>query len=120
MELTTPQKIAVWVLPLIFALGFREAMHGYMAYLLGDPTGKLNQRLSLNPTKHLDLFGSILIPLALLAFGGFLFGWGKPVPMDSRYFKHPRRDLALVAAGGLLANLLMILFWGAIAHFGMY
>lgn len=119
MDLSIPQKIAIWILPLIFALGFREALHGYVAYYLGDPSAKLHGRLSLNPLKHLDLLGSIIIPLGLLAYGNFLFGWGKPIPIDARYFKHPRRDLALIAAGGLFSNVLMAFVWGGIGFLAL-
>lgn len=120
MEFSIPQKIAIWTLPILFALGFREAFHAYVAYFLGDPTAKLHGRLTLNPLKHLDLIGSVIAPLSLLAIGNFLFGWGKPAPIDARYFKHPRRDLALIAAGGLFSNVLMAFIWGCIGYVSLF
>lgn len=86
----------------LFALSVHETAHGVVAYKLGDPTAKMQGRLSLNPTKHFDIFGFIM----LLVFG---FGWAKPVPINTRYFKNPKRDMAISAIAGPLSNLLLAL-----------
>lgn len=113
------QKITIWVLPLIFAITIHEVSHGYVASFLGDQTARLSGRLSLNPAKHIDLIGTIILPFFMLVLGGFIFGWAKPVPVDPRNLHKPRRDMALVALAGPLANLLMAIIWGLIAKFGL-
>jgi Zn-dependent protease len=118
-NLSLVQQITVWALPLIFAITLHEVAHGYVASLFGDYTARLSGRLSLNPLKHIDLVGTILVPLALLVMGGFIFGWAKPVPVDPRNMRHPRRDMAFVGLAGPLANLLMALGWGGIAKIGL-
>lgn len=118
-DLTIIQKIAVWALPLIFAITLHEVAHGYVAYLFGDHTAKLSGRLSLNPLKHIDLTGTVIVPLLMMLVSNFIFGWAKPVPIDPRNFKHPRRDMAYVALAGPLSNLLMALIWGLIAKIGI-
>jgi Zn-dependent protease len=120
VELSLIQKIVIWALPLIFAITGHEVAHGWVAYKLGDPTAKVLGRLTLNPLKHIDLFGTILVPAILLALSNFVFGWAKPVPIDPRNFKHHRRDAALVAIAGPLTNLLMAVLWAAIGKLGMY
>ncbi|SEQ68415.1 Zn-dependent protease (includes SpoIVFB) [Solimonas aquatica] len=110
--MTLVQKIAVWALPVIFAITVHEAAHGYAARALGDRTAQMMGRLSLNPLRHIDLVGTVVVPLVLLILGGFLFGWAKPVPVDYRNLKHPRRDMALVAAAGPASNALMAIAWG--------
>ncbi|WP_028007638.1 site-2 protease family protein [Solimonas flava] len=112
IELSLVQKIAVWAIPVIFAITVHEAAHGYAARALGDRTAQMLGRLSLNPIRHIDPVGTILVPGLLLLLGGFLFGWAKPVPVDYRNLKHPRRDMALVAAAGPLSNGLMAIGWG--------
>jgi Zn-dependent protease len=112
MEFTLVQKIAVWALPVIFAITVHEAAHGYAARLLGDRTAQMLGRLSLNPIRHVDPLGTIIVPGILLLLGGFLFGWAKPVPVDYRNLKNPRRDMAIVAAAGPAANALMAIGWG--------
>src|SRR5262245_54915311 len=87
------QQIAIWALPLIFAITFHEVAHGYVAYLMGDYTAKLSGRLTLNPIKHIDLVGTIVVPLLMKFVSNFIFGWAKPVPVDPRNFRHPRRDM---------------------------
>jgi Zn-dependent protease len=119
MELTIIQKIAIWALPLIFAITLHEVAHGYVASLFGDQTARLSGRLSLNPIKHIDPLGTIILPLIMLTFSNFIFGWAKPVPVDERNLHHPRRDMAIVALAGPLSNLLMALFWGLIAKVGI-
>lgn len=119
MELTIIQKIAIWALPLIFAITLHEVAHGYVASLFGDYTAKLSGRISLNPLKHIDPIGTILVPLAMLMVSNFIFGWAKPVPVDPRNLHHPRRDMAIVALAGPLANLLMALAWAALGKGGV-
>lgn len=112
MEFSLVQKIAIWALPVIFAVTVHEAAHGYAARALGDRTAQMLGRLSLNPIRHIDPVGTILVPGILLLLGGFLFGWAKPVPVDYRNLKNPRRDMAIVAAAGPLANAAMAIAWG--------
>ncbi len=110
------QTIAVYALPLIFAITLHEAAHGYVAFRLGDPTAKLLGRVTANPMKHIDPVGTLLVPgLILLASKAAgmpaLFGWAKPVPVNSVKLGQPRRDMGLVAAAGPIANVLMALGW---------
>ncbi len=112
-ELNLIQQICVWAIPVIFAITLHEVAHGYVARLYGDSTAYMLGRLTLNPIKHVDPVGTLLVPaLLLLMKSGFLFGWAKPVPVSTRYFRHPRRDMAIVALAGPAANLGMALFWG--------
>jgi Zn-dependent protease len=93
-------------LPLLFAMVLHEYAHGWMAYRCGDPTAKLQGRLTMNPLAHIDPFGTVILPLlCLLIPGGFFLGWAKPVPIDPRLMHQPRRDMALVAAAGPAMNL---------------
>ncbi len=119
-QLNLLQKIVIWVIPVIFAITVHEVAHGWVANKLGDPTAKLLGRLTLNPIKHIDLIGTIIVPTILIFVGGFIFGWAKPVPVDWRNLHHPRRDMGLVAIAGPLANLLMALIWLAIMKLGIY
>lgn len=119
MELTIIQKVAMWALPVIFAITLHEVAHGYVASLFGDQTAKLSGRLSLNPIKHIDLVGTVIVPLVMLIISPVVFGWAKPVPVDSRNLHHPRRDMAFVALAGPVANILMALFWALIAKIGL-
>lgn len=109
------QKLFIWVIPVLFAVTVHETAHGWVASKLGDRTALLMGRLTLNPFKHIDLLGTVIVPLLCVFLGGFVFGWAKPVPIDWRNLKNPRRDMALVAAAGPGANLLMALFWAMIA-----
>ena len=111
-EFTLVQKIAIWALPVLFAITLHEVAHGWAARLLGDRTAQMLGRLSLNPLRHVDPVGTIVVPAVLLAIGGFLFGWAKPVPVNMRNLPNPRRDMALVAIAGPAANALMALIWG--------
>lgn len=108
------QKIAVWAIPVIFAITVHEAAHGYAARRLGDDTAERAGRLTLNPIRHIDPIGTVLVPGLLLWLGGFLFGWAKPVPVDFRRLRSPRRDMALVAGAGPGSNLLMAIGWVAL------
>lgn len=120
MELSIIQKIAIWVLPVLFAITLHEVAHGWVASFFGDQTARLSGRLTLNPIKHIDLVGTILVPLLLLTFSNFIFGWAKPVPVDARNMRHPKRDMAIVSAAGPAANFLMAIAWAAIAKLGLY
>jgi hypothetical protein len=116
MELSIIQKITIAILPILFAITLHEAAHGYAALLCGDKTAKYAGRLSLNPGNHLDIIGTIVVPILTLALGGILFGWAKPVPFNVRNFKNPKRDTMLVALAGPFANLLMACAWAAVAR----
>lgn len=119
-ELTLLQRIVVWILPVIFAITVHEVAHGWVAKKYGDNTASLLGRLTLNPIKHIDLLGTIIIPGLLLITGtGFIFGWAKPVPVDSRNFKNPRQDMAIVALAGPISNLLMAVGWALVARLGV-
>lgn len=111
--------IAVWAIPVLFAITLHEVAHGWVANILGDKTAKMLGRLSLNPIKHIDPIGTIAVPIAMVALQtGFVFGWAKPVPVSTRNFKSPRRDMAIVAAAGPISNLIMALFWVLIFKLG--
>lgn len=105
--------IAAWALPILFAVTFHEAAHGYVAALLGDNTARESGRLTLNPIAHIDPFGTIILPLLLLVFAGFAFGYAKPVPVNVARLRSPRRDMVWVALAGPGANILMA-FVGAL------
>jgi len=114
------QKISIWVIPVLFAITLHEVAHGWMARYFGDRTAEMLGRLSLNPMRHIDPIGTLLVPGLLLAVGGPLFGWAKPVPVATSALRHPRRAMMVVALAGPAANLLMMLVWclvlGAIVH----
>lgn len=118
-ELTLIQKVAIWALPVIFAITLHEVAHGWAASKFGDQTAKMLGRLSLNPIKHIDPLGTVVVPVLLLMMGGFVFGWAKAVPVDTRNFKNPARDMAWVAVAGPGANLVMAVFWAIVAKIGM-
>jgi Zn-dependent protease len=101
-------EISIWLLPVLLAITLHEAAHGFVAHLLGDDTAWRLGRVSFNPFKHIDPFGTIVLPaLLLLARSPFLFGYAKPVPVNFRALRHPRRDMILVAAAGPAMNLLL-------------
>ena len=104
-------QIGIWAVPVLFAITLHEVGHGWAAKVLGDPTASNMGRLTLNPVKHIDPIGSIVVPLLLFFTGGVIFGWAKPVPVNWANLGHKKRDMALVALAGPAANLLMILFW---------
>jgi Zn-dependent protease len=113
----TVYLITVWVLPVLVAVTFHEAAHGYVAHLLGDETAWRAGRVSFNPLKHIDPFGTILLPgLLLLSRAPFLFGYAKPVPVNFRALRWPRRGMVLVAAAGPAMNLLLAVFAGLAFH----
>lgn len=111
MELTLIGKIAIYALPVIFAITVHEAAHGYAARHFGDMTAHAAGRISLNPLRHIDPIGTILVPLLTLMAGGILFGWAKPVPVNFGRLRHPKRDMLWVAAAGPGSNLVMALLW---------
>src|SRR3990167_1463464 len=98
MELTLVQQIAVYALPVIFAITLHEAAHGYAAKHFGDSTAYMLGRVSLNPLRHIDPVGAVLVPLVTLALGGILFGWAKPVPVNFNHLRRPKQDMLWVAA----------------------
>lgn len=110
------QTIAIAAIPVIFAITLHEAAHGYAARYFGDPTAWQQGRITANPLKHIDLMGTIVVPIAilLLSTGGILFGWAKPVPVNFGRLREPKKDMLWVAAAGPGANLVMALFWAAI------
>lgn len=117
MELTLIQKIAVFALPVIFAITLHEAAHGYVARYFGDTTAAALGRITANPIKHIDPVGTILVPLAilltskLLGGGAILFGWAKPVPVNFANLRRPKQDMLWVAAAGPGINLVMAIIW---------
>ncbi|MFN3397423.1 MAG: site-2 protease family protein [Sulfurimicrobium sp.] len=119
MELTLIQQIAVYALPVIFAITLHEAAHGYAAKHFGDTTAYMLGRVSLNPLRHIDPIGTVLVPLVTLALGGILFGWAKPVPVNFGHLRHPKQDMLWVAAAGPAANLFMALFWAGVMKIGL-
>ncbi len=117
MEFNLVQTIAIYALPVIFAITLHEAAHGYVAQHFGDNTAYMLGRVSLNPMRHIDMVGTIAVPLLILVvsklFGGagILFGWAKPVPVNFHALRRPKRDMLWVAAAGPAANLVMALGW---------
>ena len=120
LELSFIQKIAVFALPVLFAITLHEVAHGWVASWCGDQTARLSGRLSFNPIRHIDLVGTIIVPLLMLVTSGFIFGWAKPVPVDARNMRQPRRDMGLVAMAGPLANFLMAFLWGGVGALAVY
>jgi Zn-dependent protease len=117
--LNSIQVLAVIALPVLFAITVHEAAHGWMANRLGDGTAKMLGRVTLNPLRHIDPLGTLIVPLATFLLTGFLFGWAKPVPINGRNLQQPRRDMALVALAGPGANLAMAVLWGLIVQVGL-
>jgi Zn-dependent protease len=112
------QTVAIYALPVLFAITLHEAAHGYVARHFGDMTAHAQGRISLNPIRHIDPIGTIIVPLLILVVtskmiggGGLLFGWAKPVPVNYSALRKPRQHMALVAAAGPGANLVMALIW---------
>lgn len=118
-ELSTIQRFTVWVLPVLFAITVHEVAHGWVAKQLGDKTAQMMGRLTLNPIKHIDPVGTILVPGFLLLVGGFVFGWAKPVPITWENLRNPRRDVALVAIAGPLSNFIMAILWALVMKIGL-
>jgi len=112
--LNTVQRITVSVIPMIFAITVHEAAHGYVARHFGDMTAQQQGRISLNPLRHIDPIGTILIPSITMLVGGIFFGWAKPVPVNFMKLRHPKRDMLWVAAAGPGANLVMAFIWAIV------
>jgi len=109
--------LSIWLLPVLLAITLHEAAHGYVAWKLGDDTAKSLGRVSFDPLKHVDLWGTIIIPaMLLLARAPFLFGWAKPVPVNFYRLRNPRRDMVLVAAAGPGINFLMAVVSALLLH----
>ena len=125
MEFNLIQTIAIYALPVMFAITLHEAAHGYVARYFGDNTAYVLGRVSLNPLRHIDPVGTVLVPLLILATsnllggGGILFGWAKPVPVDFGGLRDPKRDMRWVAAAGPFANLVMALLWALLLKFSL-
>jgi Zn-dependent protease len=105
------QVIAVYAIPVLFAITVHEASHGYVARMFGDNTAYVLGRVTLNPVKHIDPLGTLVIPIAMVLATGFMFGWAKPVPVDWGSLRRPKRDMIWVAAAGPGANLVMAVLW---------
>ena len=105
------QKITVYAIPVLFAITVHEAAHGYVARMFGDTTAYAAGRISLNPIRHIDPIGTVVVPLVMVALSGFMFGWAKPVPVDFSRLRNPKRDMIWVAAAGPGANLVMAIGW---------
>ena len=112
--------VAIYALPVLFAITLHEAAHGYVARHFGDMTAFAQGRISLNPVRHIDIIGTIVVPIAILAAtkfaggAGLLFGWAKPVPVNYSALRSPKRDMIWVAAAGPASNLAMALAWAAL------
>nr|VFK16782.1 MAG: Zn-dependent protease (includes SpoIVFB) [Candidatus Kentron sp. LPFa] len=118
-DLNLIQKIIVWSIPVLLAITVHEVAHGWVARHRGDPTAMMLSRLTLNPLKHIDPIGTIMVPGLLFLFQStFIFGWAKPVPVAWRNLKHPKRDMALVAIAGPAANLMMAILWALLVKIG--
>lgn len=108
---TSIQTLAISALPILFAITLHEAAHGYVARMFGDPTAWQMGRISLNPLRHIDPVGTVLLPALTFLISGFMFGWAKPVPVNFSKLRNPKRDMLWVAVAGPGANLLMALGW---------
>ncbi|MDX1514086.1 MAG: site-2 protease family protein, partial [Gammaproteobacteria bacterium] len=115
-----PAKIVIWSIPVIFGITVHEVAHGWLASRLGDPTAKNAGRLTLNPIKHVDPIGTLVVPLVLLLLSGFVMGWAKPVPVNAGLLGRPRRDMALVALAGPGSNVLMAVAWALVVKLALF
>ena len=113
------QKVIVYALPVLFAITVHEAAHAYAAKRFGDATAYMMGRMTLNPFKHIDIFGTILLPLLGLLMGGVIFGWAKPVPVNFQALRNLRSGMRWVALAGPFANLVMALIWAALLKFAV-
>jgi len=114
------QLITVYALPLLFAITLHEAAHGYVAQKFGDQTAFMLGRISMNPVKHIDPVGTIIVPLVMALLNtGFIFGWAKPVPVNFNNLRNPKKDMIWVAAAGPGANLIMAILWAIMARIAL-
>jgi len=118
-NLSTVQFAAIAILPLLFGITLHEVAHGWVAKQLGDKTALMMGRLTLNPLKHIDPLGTIIVPGLMMLAGGAIFGWAKPVPVTWQNLRNPKRDMALVALAGPMANLGMAFLWALITRLGI-
>lgn len=107
---------STWIAPVLIAITLHEAAHGYVAWRLGDDTAKRLGRVTFNPLRHVDPYGTIVIPALLLSFSNFVFGWAKPVPVDFSRLERPRRDMVWVAAAGPAVNIALAAASAALMH----
>lgn len=117
LALDTVPRIIVSVVPMILAITVHETAHGYVARYFGDMTAHLAGRISLNPIRHIDPVGTILVPSITLLVGGIFFGWAKPVPVDFSKLNHPKKDMLWVALAGPASNLMMAFIWAIVIKF---
>jgi Zn-dependent protease len=114
------QTIALAAIPVLFAITLHEAAHGYVARYFGDMTAYQQGRISLNPARHIDPVGTILLPILTMWMGGILFGWAKPVPVNFSALRHPKKDMLWVALAGPASNLFMALCWALFAKIALF
>src|SRR4026209_2424693 len=115
------QTLAIYALPVLFAITLHEAAHGYVARHFGDMTAHAQGRISLNPIRHVDVARTVVVPVVLLVLSGgkFVFGWAKPVPVNYSALRKPKQHMAWVAAAGPAVNLLMALAWALALTLGL-
>ncbi|MEY3974166.1 MAG: hypothetical protein RIS59_527 [Pseudomonadota bacterium] len=116
------RAVSIFAIPVLFAITLHEAAHGYVARHFGDTTAAAMGRISLNPARHIDPVGTLLVPILLLTLSGgsLLFGWAKPVPVNFSALRRPKQDMLWVAAAGPAANLLQALLWGLVLRLGLW
>lgn len=119
-SLTTIKRIAVTAIPMVLAITVHEAAHGFAARHYGDMTAHNSGRISLNPIRHIDLVGTVIVPSITMLVGGIFFGWAKPVPVNFMNLRHPKRDMLWVAAAGPGANLVMAILWAIAMQFAHF
>lgn len=110
----TIRLITIYAIPVVFAITFHEAAHGYVAKMFGDTTAYVLGRVSLNPARHIDPLGTVVFPMLTLFFGGLLFGWAKPVPVNQGQLRNPRKHMIWVVLAGPAANFVMALVWAVL------